>query len=91
MKNIGNVVGWMLGIILGSGIIVVGIILSYWLGYLGGMILNWGAGENFVKGLNLIFGTDRFTREMIPTICATLSVLGGYFRAHLNTNNKKKD
>lgn len=91
MKNITNIVSWALLIVLGSGIAAAVIILSYWLGYLGGMILNWGAGENLVKGLNLIFGTDRFTREMIPTICATLSVIGGYFKAHLNTNNKKKD
>lgn len=47
-------------------------------------------GEGLVKGLNLMFNTTRFTREMIPLTCATLATIGRYFKSSTTTNSKEK-
>ena len=55
--------------------------LTFAFAYVGGMIINFFVGEGLVKGLNLMFNTTRFTREMIPLTCATL----GYLRSLVRT------
>lgn len=57
-------------------------------GYLGGLIIKWVFGGVLIDGLNILFGTDRFTPPIIPYVTATLAVIGGYFRSSV-TNNKK--
>jgi len=54
------------------------------------MILDWVVGAGLIKGLNLIFNTTRFNRELIPLTCATLATIGKYFKSsNTNTNNNK--
>ncbi len=66
-------------------------VLTFAFAYLGGMILDWIVGENLVNGLNLIFDTTRFTRDLIPLACATLATIGRYFKSsQTNNNNKEK-
>lgn len=64
-------------------------VLSFAFAYLGGMILNWIVGARLVNGLNLMFDTTRFTRDMIPLTCATLATIGRYFKSSQTSNNKK--
>lgn len=65
-------------------------VLTFLFAYLGGMLLNWIVGAKLVNGLNLMFDTTRFTRELIPLTCATLAIIGRYFKAsQSNTNNNK--
>ena len=63
--------------------------LTFAFAYVGGMIINFFVGEGLVKGLNLIFNTTRFTREMIPLTCATLATIGRYFKSSTNVNKEK--
>lgn len=67
-------------------------VITFGLAYLGGMILDWIVGEKLVNGLNLMFDTTRFTRDLIPLTCATLATIGRYFKSsQTNNNNKEKE
>ena len=74
------------------GLLVFNPIITFGFAYLGGMILDWIVGEKLVDGLNLIFDTTRFTRDLIPLTCATLATIGRYFKSsQTNNNNKDKE
>lgn len=65
-------------------------VLTFAFAYIGGMILDWLVGEKLVNGLNLMFDTTRFTRDLIPLTCATLATIGRYFKSSTpNPNNDK--
>lgn len=65
-------------------------VLTFLCAYVGGMLLDWIVGAKLVDGLNLMFDTTRFTRDLIPLTCATLATIGRYFKAsQSNTNNNK--
>ena len=53
--------------------------LTFLFAYVGGMLLDWFVGVKLVDGLNLMFDTTRFTRDLIPLTCATLATIGRYF------------
>ena len=72
------------------GVFVLSPVLTFGFAYLGGMILNCFVGDAITHGLNVVFDTTRFTRELIPLTCATLATVGKYFKS-TNTNNNKKD
>ena len=72
------------------GLLVFAPVITFGFAYLGGMILDWIVGEKLVNGLNLMFDTTRFTRDLIPLTCATLATIGRYFKSS-QTNNKNKD
>ena len=64
-------------------------VLTFLCAYIGGLLLDWVVGAKLVEGLNLMFDTTRFTRDMIPLACATLATIGRYFRANQTNNNNK--
>ena len=65
-------------------------VLTFLCAYVGGMLLDWIVGAKLVDGLNLMFNTTRFTRDLIPLTCTTLATIGKYFKANQsNTNNNK--
>lgn len=64
-------------------------VLTFGFAYVGGMLLDYFAGEKLVAGLNLMFNTTRFTRDLIPLSCATLAIIGRYFKSSQTNNNKK--
>ncbi|WP_313069903.1 hypothetical protein [Lacrimispora sp.] len=81
-----GVVSIILGFI---GLLVFSPVLTFGFAYLGGMILDWIVVAKLVNGLNLMFDTTRFTRDVIPLTCATLATYGRYFKSsQSNTNNK---
>lgn len=65
--------------------------LSFMLSYIGGCILNFFVGDTLVRGLNLLFNTTRFTKPMIPVVCATVATIGKYFRTTVNMPKSKKE
>lgn len=74
------------------GLLVFAPVITFGFAYLGGMILDWIVGEKLVNGLNLMFDTTRFTRDLIPLTCATLATIGRYFKSsQTNNNNKDKE
>ena len=80
----------------GIGAVVVGLVsllvfspvITFLFAYLGGMLLDWIVGAKLVEGLNLMFDTTRFTRDLIPLTCATLATIGRYFKSSQTNNNK---
>ena len=73
------------------GLLVFAPVITFGFAYLGGMILDWIVGEKLVNGLNLMFDTTRFTRDLIPLTCATLATIGRYFKSSQTNNNNNKD
>lgn len=71
------------------GLLVFLPVITFLFAYLGGMILDWIVGAKLVSGLNLMFDTTRFTRDLIPLTCATLATIGRYFKTSVTNNNKK--
>lgn len=65
-------------------------VLTFLCAYVGGMLLDWIVGAKLVDGLNLMFDTRRFTRDLIPLTCATLATIGRYFKANQSDTNKSK-
>ena len=65
-------------------------VLTFAFAYIGGMILDWLVGEKLVNGLNLMFDTTRFTRDLIPLTCATLATIGRYFKSSMSNSNNNK-
>ena len=53
-------------------------------GWFGGWILMKIVGVAVINGLNTLFGTTRFTPDIIPVVCGTLAVIGSYFRTTVN-------
>ena len=65
-------------------------VLTFLCAYVGGMLLDWIVGAKLVDGLNLMFDTTRFTRDLIPLTCATLATIGRYFKASQSNTNKSE-
>ena len=65
-------------------------VLTFVFAYIGGMLLDWIVGEKLVNGLNLMFDTTRFTRDLIPLTCATLATIGRYFKSLVSNSNNSK-
>lgn len=65
-------------------------VLTFFCAYVGGMLLDWIVGARLVEGLNLMFDTTRFTRDLIPLACATLATIGRYFKATQSNTNKSE-
>jgi hypothetical protein len=57
--------------------------------YIGGCILKFFVGDALVNGLNIIFNTTRFTKPMIPVICATIATIGKYFKTTVDMSRHK--
>lgn len=63
-------------------------ILSFFGGYLTGLILEWFVGDMITNGLNLLFNTARFNADKLPIICGALAVVGSFFKNSLTVNKK---
>ena len=87
-----GIVSIVSGVVVTLGLLVFAPVITFGFAYLGGMILDWIVGEKLVNGLNLMFDTTRFTRDLIPLTCATLATIGRYFKSsQTNNNNKDKE
>lgn len=84
LENVG-IASVVLGFI---GLLVFSPVITFWFAYFGGWILQQFVGTTLINGMNLMFNTTRFTVDMIPLTCATLAVVGSYFKSHQTNNNK---
>ncbi len=92
MKNndMGEAIGGCLGaVIVAILAIIFGPALCYLFGWITGHLLSWVIGDTVINGMNYLFNTDRFTVDMLPTICGTLGVIGSFFRGTSTTSSKK--
>lgn len=80
---------YIITIITGVVLFVISPALTFGCAYIGGMVLDFFVGEGLVNGLNIMFDTTRFTRDLIPLTCATLATIGRYLKStNIVTNNK---
>ena len=70
-------------IILAIFTLVISPALSFMFAYIGGCILKFFVGDA------IIFNTTRFTKPMIPVICATIATIGKYFKTTVDMSRHK--
>lgn len=87
MKN--DTIGCFSAVIIAAILLVISPALSYFCGWLTGVILQWLIGDTVIYGMNYLFNTTRFTTDMLPTICGTLGVIGSFFRGSVSTSSNK--
>lgn len=78
MKDTMGCFMWVIVLIL---LLIFDPVLSYFCGWLTGVLLQWWIGDTVINGMNYLFNTDRFTVDMLPTICGTLGVIGSFFKS----------
>lgn len=62
--------------------------VTFWLCYFGGWIASITIGNILTNGLNTLFQTTWFTKDMIPLCAGTLGWIGSYFKVSIS---KSKD
>ena len=87
MKN--NTAGCVSAVIILMVALIFGPVLYYFGGWITGHLLSWWIGDTVVNGMNYLFNTDRFTVDMLPTICGTLGVIGSFFKSTTTTSSEK--
>lgn len=84
MKDIGCF-GWLIVIVI---LAIIDPILYYFCGWITGLFLQMSIGDTVTNGMNYLFHTNRFTSDMLPTICGTLGVIGSFFKSNHTSSNK---
>ena len=87
MKDFLTIIG---GIVSIAALVIILPFISFWLAYFGGWICTLLIGDTLANGLNSLFNTTHFTKDMIPLCAATLGWIGGYFKCRttkINTDN----
>ena len=72
-----------------AGIIFLMFILLPLIGWITGHIVKLVFGNMIANGLNLLFNTVRFAKSDIPTLCATLALIGSFFKNTISMNKQK--
>lgn len=72
-KNIGK------GMAIAASIILV-IPFSVFMSYLVGLVMKMFCGQLICDGMNLLFGTTRFTPELIPKMFVALGIIASWLR-----------
>ena len=73
------------------GLIVILTPLSVFFGWITGHIIKWFCGDFVADGLNTLFGTARFTKDMLPLIGGVLGFIGSFFRATSTRGKRDND
>ena len=90
MKSKGDEVLAVVGAIVAViGVLFLVFIISPLIGWVTGHIVKLIFGNMVTNGLNLLFDTTRFVKADIPTLCATLALIGSFFKATLNNKSNK--
>ncbi len=62
--------------------------LGIFFGWVTGLIVQFFCGQFVADGLNLLFGTNRFTPDAIPLIGGALGFVGAFFKTTTSTSSK---
>lgn len=82
--GVGTIIAGIVGVV-----VFLSPILMIGFGWVAGWIIKLIFGSYITDGLNLLLGTTRFEANHLPMICATLGVVGSFFKSTQNNNNKK--
>ena len=86
MKELAGCAGALIGAVV---VLILAPALYYLGGWITGHLLSWIIGDTVIYGLNYLFNTNRFTVDMLPTICGTLGVIGSFFKSTHTTSSQK--
>ena len=78
MKTFLTLIGGITAI---AGCVIIIPFISFWLAYFGGWICSLVIGNVLTEGLNILFNTTYFTKDMIPICAASLGWIGCYFKS----------
>lgn len=70
-------------------LLVISPFISYWCAYFGGWIASITIGGILCDSLNTLFGTLRFTPDMLPEMAGALGWIGAFFKAVKTSNSNK--
>ena len=87
MKELFAFIGGVVSI---AAIVIILPFISFWLAYFGGWLCSLVIGDVLANGLNTLFNTTHFTKDIIPLCAATLGWIGGYFKTRstkISTND----
>lgn len=87
MKDFLTIIG---GIVSIAALVIFLPFISFWLAYFGGWLCSLVIGDVLANGLNALFNTTHFTKDIIPLCAATLGWIGGYFKTRstkISTND----
>ncbi len=87
-KNIVLCILTLIGVIL---LTIFAPVIGFVAGYFSGWILELCVGDMITEGLNLIFDTTRFEADKIPMFCATMGLIGGFFKSKLTVSKNKQN
>ena len=82
-------VGCLSAIVIAILMLIFWPVISYFTGYIAGMMIEWLIGDAVINGMNYIFNTTRFTTDMLPITCGTLNVIGSFFRSTSTSSSSK--
>lgn len=83
MNNNGALIGCLTVIL----ILIFSPVITFFCGWFGGWMLMKIIGDAVASGFNTLFGTSRFTPDMLPIVCGSLALIGSCFKS-TNTNTK---
>lgn len=92
MRNKDNSVGIAMGIaiaLITLFIIVITPLFVFWLGYFYGWLAKCLLGNILTNGLNTVFHTSYFTKDMLPIMGGVLAWIGSFFKV-INAPKKSK-
>ena len=87
MKDFLTIIG---GIVSIAALVIILPFISFWLAYFGGWLCSLVIGDALANGLNTLFNTTHFTKDIIPLCAATFGWIGGYFKTRstkISTND----
>lgn len=62
--------------------------LSIFFGWFLGLIIQFFCGQFVADGMNMLFGTTRFSPEVIPLIGGCLGFIGSFFKSSSSSSDK---
>ena len=90
MKDLFETIFYVIGcVVLIALVILIMPFISFWFGYFGGWLCSLVIGDILADGLNSLFNTTHFTKDMIPLCAATLGWIGGHFKTKISSSKEK--
>ena len=90
MKDLFETILYVIGyVVLIALVILIMPFISFWSGYFGGWLCSLVIGDILADGLNSLFNTTHFTKDMIPLCAATLGWIGGHFKTKISSSKEK--
>lgn len=84
MKTFFALIGGVVSI---AALVIILPFISFWLAYFGGWLCSLVIGDVLAEGLNALFNTTHFTKDMIPLCAGTLGWIGGYFKCRVTSSS----